>query len=429
MISLITLSALLVLLLVGTPIAFALAGSAILGIFLLTGNLSGLLGYLGTELYSAAASFTLTTIPMFILMAYFSSSSGLGEDLYNAGANLLSSVRGGLAIGTVFACCVFGAMSGSSVAASTVMAKIAMPNMRRLGYSESLASGTIAVGAVLNILIPPSVGMVIYGMITGSSIGKLLIAGVLPGVVLAIFLVILILVWVKLRPSDAPQNKKVNWSERLRSLLRIWPSVLVILLVMVLLYSGIMTPTEVGAAGALITALIGFCLGRLTWTSAVNACMATARATAMIFLILMGGIIFGHFMVLSQLPQHLIEHVAGMNINRWLVLSGIVVCYFVISMFMDELPLIIITLQVTFPLIVALKFDPIWYGVVTSMMVAMGLVFPPVGMSAFIVSATANVDLVKVYKGTSVLIVALVLTTLLLCFFPELALWLPSRMR
>jgi C4-dicarboxylate transporter, DctM subunit len=429
LISLIPLCILILLLLLGTPIAFALAGSGLAGIWLITGDINGVLGVLGTSMFSTVASFTLTTIPMFILMAYFSSSSGLGEDLYNAGAKLLSSVRGGLGIATVFACGIFGALSGSSVAASTVMAKIAMPNMRRFGYSESLASGTIAVGAVLDILIPPSVGMVIYGMMTETSIGKLLIAGIVPGIVLAIFLALVIVVWVTLRPADAPKTERATWGERMRSLGRIWPSLLIIVLVFGLLYSGIVTPTEVGAAGALLSAIIGFAMGRLTWAGALDACMATVRTTAMIFVILIGGMLFGHFMVLSRIPQQIIAAVGDMNLNRWLIIAGIVVCYFVISMFMDELPLIIITIQVTFPLIVSLKFDPIWYGVMTSMMVAMGLVFPPVGMSAFIVSATAKVDLVKVYKGTSVLIIAIIITTVLLCFFPWLATWLPGKMR
>jgi len=429
MISYLPLSVLIALLLIGAPIAFALAGSGILGIWLITGSLNGVLGLLGTTLFSTVASFTLTTIPMFILLAFFTSSTGLGEDLYNGGAKLLSSIRGGLAIATVLACGIFGAMAGSSVAASTVMAKIAMPNMRRFGYSESLASGTIAVGSVLSILIPPSVGMVIYGMLTETSIGKLLIAGVVPGILLGIVLALVIPIWVAVRPADAPDVEHVSWGERFRSMYRIWPSLLIIGLIFGLLYSGVVTPTEVGAVGALLSALVGFALRRLTLSGSLGACMATVRTTAMIFMILIGGMIVGQYMVLSGVPQRIIAIVTDMQINRWLVLTGIFVCYFAISMFMDELPLIIITLQVTFPLIVSLKFDPIWYGVVTTMMVAMGLVFPPVGMSAFIVSATANVNLMNVYKGTSVLIIAIVITTLLICFFPGLALWLPSQMR
>jgi tripartite ATP-independent transporter DctM subunit len=270
--------------------------------------------------------------------------------------------------------------------------------------------------------------MVIYGMLTETSIGKLLIAGVVPGIILGIILSLVILAWVAIRPSDAPAVEKVPWGERFRSLYRIWPSLLIIGLIFSLLYSGAVTPTEVGAVGALLSAIVGFALRRLTLAGSLGACLATVRTTAMIFMILIGGMIVGQYMVLSGVPQRIIAIVTDMNINRWLVIAGIFVCYFVISMFMDELPLIIITLQVTFPLIVSLKFDPIWYGVITTMMVAMGLVFPPVGMSAFIVSATANVNLMNVYKGTSVLIIAIVITTLLICFFPELALWLPSQM-
>ena len=420
--------AMLIALLLGVPIAFSLAGAGILGIYLVTGSWNTVLSNLALMPFGTVAQYLLSTIPMFVLMAYFSASSGLARDLYNAGANWLSHIRGGLGIATVFACGIFGAMSGASVAAASVMATIAYPEMRRHGYSEELAAGTVGIGATLDILIPPSVGMVIYGIATQTSIGKLLIAGVVPGIIVGIFLALAIFAWVYIRPQDAPRTQRVPWCQRLDSVRRIWPSLLLILIVLALLYTGIATPTEVGALGSFIAMIIGIALRRLTWAGAAEAVKLTMRTSAMIFIIIIGANIFGNYMALSQVPQKVVTIVADMNLNRWVVIAGIVVAYFVISMFMDEIPLLLLTLQLTFPLITALGFDPVWFGVLSMMMMAMGMVFPPVGIIAFVVSATAKVDLVKVYTGTSILMIALVITTILMMIFPDIALWLPSTM-
>ena len=416
-------------LLLGVPIAFSLATAGIIGIYLLGGDWNVILRILGTTPFGVTAEYVLTTIPMFILMAYFSAAGGLARDLFTAGAHWLSRIRGGLAIATVFACGIFGAMSGASLAAAAVMSSIAMPGMRRHGYSDELASGSIGIGSTLDILIPPSVGMVIYGIATQTSIGKLLIAGVVPGIILALLLTVAILVWVWVRPSHAPETYVVPARERWASLGRIWSSLLLIVLVVALLYMGVATPTEVGALGAFLAGLIGFVFGRLTWAGAFDALRQTIKTSALIFMILIGATVFGYYMAMSQIPQQVVAVVTDMNLNRWVVMVGIVVTYFVVSMFMDELPLLLLTLQLTFPLITALGFDPVWFGVMSMLMVAMGLVFPPVGMIAFVVSSSANVSLVKVYTGTSILMSALILTTALLMVFPQIALWLPNTMK
>jgi C4-dicarboxylate transporter DctM subunit len=416
-------------LLLGVPIAFSLAIAGIVGIYLLGGDWTVVLRILGTTPYGVAAEYVLTTIPMFILMAYFSASGGLARDLYTAGANWLSSVRGGLAIATVFACGIFGAMSGASLAAAAVMSSIAMPEMRRHGYSDQLAAGSIGIGSTLDILIPPSVGMVIYGITTQTSIGKLLIAGIVPALIVGAFLVVAILVWVRVRPSHAPETYVVIARERWASLRRIWSSLLLIALVMVLLYTGVATPTEVGALGAFLAGVIGVAFGRLTWAGAFEAIRQTIKISALIFMILIGATVFGYYMAMSKIPQQVVAVVTELNLNRWVVIVGIVIAYFVVSMFMDELPLLLLTLQLTFPLITALGFDPIWFGVMSMLMVSMGLVFPPVGMIAFVVSSTANVALMKVYTGTSILMIAIVLTTILIMVFPQIVLWLPNTMR
>jgi C4-dicarboxylate transporter, DctM subunit len=416
-------------LLLGVPIAFSLATAGIVGIYLLGGDWTVILRILGTTPFGVSAEYVLTTIPMFILMAYFSASGGLARDLFTAGAHWLSRIRGGLAIATVFACGIFGAMSGASLAAAAVMSSIAMPEMRRHGYSDELASGSIGIGSTLDILIPPSVGMVIYGISTQTSIGKLLIAGVVPGLIVAFFLTVAILVWVRVRPAHAPETYAVPARERWASLGRIWSSLLLIVLVVLLLYTGVATPTEVGALGAFLAGLIGVAFGRLTWAGALEALRQTIKTSALIFMILIGATVFGYYMAMSKIPQEVVAVVTELNLNRWVVIVGIVVTYFVVSMFMDELPLLLLTLQLTFPLITSLGFDPVWFGVMSMLMVAMGLVFPPVGMIAFVVSSSANVSLVKVYTGTSILMIALILTTILVMIFPQIALWLPNTMK
>ena len=419
----------LVALVLGVPIAFSLAVAGIVGIYLHTADWNVVLKMLGTTPFGAVGDYVLTTIPMFILMAYFSASGGLARDLFMAGAHWLSGLRGGLAIATVFAFGIFGAMSGASIAAAAVMSSIAMPEMRRHGYSDELAAGSIGIGATLDILIPPSVGMVIYGISTQTSIGKLLIAGVVPGFIVAALLVLAIMVWVRVSPSHAPETYRASAHERWASLVRIWPSLVLIVLVIALLYLGVATPTEVGALGAFLAGLIAAVMGRLTWMGAVDAIRQTIKTSALIFMILIGATLFGYYMAMSQIPQRVVSVVTAMELNRWVVMIGIVIAYFVVSMFMDELPLLLLTLQLTFPLIISLGFDPVWFGVVSMLMVAMGLVFPPVGMIAFVVSSSANVSLLKVYTGTSILMVALLLTTVLVMVFPQLVLWLPNTMR
>lgn len=420
---------LLVSMLLGLPIAFSLGAAGVLGIWMVSGDLASVLGLLKATPYRVVSDYTLTTIPMFILMAYFTSASGIARDLYEAASDWFSTLRGGLAIASVFASGIFGAMSGASLAAAAVMSKIAIPNMRRLGYSDALAAGAVGVGSTLDILIPPSVAMVIYGIATETSIGKLLVAGVVPALVAGVLLTLLIWVWVTLNPALAPPPNPVPWRVRWSSLSRVWPSLFIIGSVIVFLYAGVATPSELGALGALLSALVGALMGRLKWRDAFQAIVTTVRTTAMIFTIVIGAKFFAYYLTLSGLPQQLVASVLGLNMNRWLVISAICVGYFIFSMFMDEIPLLLLTLQLTFPLVKSLGFDPVWFGVVSMLLVSLGLVFPPVGMAAFVVSGTSGVDLVEVFRGTGVLMVALIVTLVLVMVFPQLALYLPATMR
>jgi len=419
----------IILLLLGVPIAFSLGWAGIIGILLTKWDLNYLIGIMGMVAYSTVASYILTAVPMFILMAFLASSGGLAEDLFKAASAWFGHMRGGLAIGTCLAVGIFGAMSGVSMAAATVMAQIALPQMRRIGYSDILSAGVVGVGATTDILIPPSVAMVVYGIMTDTSVGKLLLAGIVPGIIVLILLVFTILIWVTIRPQDAPRAQRTSWFERLRSLWRVWPSLFIILMVIVLLYAGICTPTEVGAIGAFLVGVTGIILGRLKWGSIVEAFKKTICVSAMIFMILVTTFIFSSFMTLSGVPQEIMAFVSTMQINRWVVIGCIVVGYFFISMFMDEIPLMMITLQLTFPLIISLNFDPIWFGVISALMIMMGLLFPPVGMIAFVVSAISKIELHRVYTGTTIMMISVVLTLILLFLWPEIVLWLPSTMR
>jgi C4-dicarboxylate transporter, DctM subunit len=419
----------IILLLIGFPIAFSLAGAGIFGILLSAGNLNTVMSVLGIVAYESVASYVLTTLPMFIVMAFLASSGGLADDLFNAASDWFGHLRGGLAIGTCIAVGIFGAMSGVALAAATVMTQVALPRMRRIGYSDILSAGVVGVGATTDALIPPSVGMVIYGVATETSIGKLLLAGTIPGIIVLIFLSAIILIWVAIRPQDAPSSPRVAFSKRWRSLWAIWPSLVLILMVIIFLYTGICTPTEVGALGGFLAALFGVLFGHLKWDGILQALKMTIQSTAMIFMILIGAFIFSSFMTLSGVPQKVMAFASALQVNRWFIMAGIVIVYFVTSMFMDELPLLLITLQLTFPLIVSLNFDPIWFGVMSILMVMMGLVFPPVGMIAFVVSAGSKIELHRVYIGTSILMIAIFLTIILICIWPGIVLWLPSTMK
>ena len=387
------------------------------------------IGILGMAPFSTVADYALTTIPMFILMAFFSASSGLARDLYTAGANWLSHIKGGLAVATVFACGIFGAMSGASVAAASVMSSIAMPEMRRHGYSEELAAGSIGIGATLDILIPPSVAMVIYGVATQTSIGKLLIAGVVPGHHCGHLPGFSYSCLGKSQSFPCPGDLSRIRCRTLGECKTDLAKPCVDLHGFNSSLHRYCHPNRSRCDWRLFVSSDRRCL----WPSPMGWCNRSPKGNhpyfAMIFMIIIGATIFGSYMALSRVPQQVVAVVAEMNLNRWVVIVGIVVAYFVVSMFMDEIPLLLLTLQLTFPLITNLGFDPIWFGVLSMMMVSMGLVFPPVGMIAFVVSATANVSLVKVYKGTSILMIAIVLTTILIMIFPQIVLWLPATMR
>ena len=415
------------LLLLGVPVGFAMALTGAVGLWTIIG-IEGVFSVLQTAPMGQSSEYILTTIPMFVLLGYVMSAAGITEDLYRAMANWLSWLMGGLGMATILASAVFGALSGASSAAAAGMAKIAIPNMREHGYSDKLSGSTVAVGSTLSVLIPPSIMMIVYGAITETSIGELLIAGLVPGILMALLVIASIFAWVSLQPSEAPKAFSVTWSERFRSLVPVWAPILLISVILLLLYSGVVTPTETGAVGALVATVLAFALRRITVREFLRAASDAAKTTTMLLIIIIGATIFGRYLTLTRIPQDAGDLVADLGVNRWVIMVGIMLAYFLLSMFMDELPLMLLTLPITFPLIVSLGFDPVWYGVMTMLLVAMGLVFPPVGIAAFIVAGTARIDVVDVFKGTFVLIIPIMVTAVLIMVFPSIALFLPSRL-
>ncbi len=415
-------------LIAGIPIAVALAGCGAFGIWWITGDLDKVIGIVSLVPYTSVADYGLTPLPMFMFMAFLTASAGFARELYAACMAWMSRIKGGLAMATVVACGVFGAMSGVSVASSSVMSQIAYPEMRRHGYSVEISAGSVGVGATVVLMIPPSISLVIYGIATQTSIGKLMIAGIIPAICTAIILMLCIVVWVRVQPSAAPATYRTSWNEKLTNLVSVWPCLLLISCIIFGLYSGVATPTECAALGAALAMIIGFAKRRLTVVSTVTSLKNMVRTACMIFLIMIGATMFGYYMTLSGIASDVVEWVIEGGYNRWVVMVGIIVAYFIISMFMDEIPLLLLTLPLTFPLITKLGFDPVWFGIMSCLMMAMGLVFPPVGLIAFVISATAKADLAKVFTGTGYLLIALIIMTVLLMFFPQLALWLPSQM-
>lgn len=417
----------IVLIAVGMPVAFAMGVSGAIGIFFM-GGFDSLMGILGTSPYRTAASYTLTTVPLFILMAEFIVKSEIVHEIFEAGYKWLGHLPGGVAIATVLADAGFGAMCGSSTAAAAAMSSVAIPQMKRLKYKDSLSGGVVAIAGTLAIMIPPSIVFIIYGSVTETSIGKLLIAGILPGILSALALALAIYVWVKIDPSVSPPQKAWSRSERMHSLKFVWPMFVLFGVVVGTIYTGVATPTESAAFGATVALLIGLAQGRLDREKIFAACLSTIKSTVMIFVLIIGAMIFGYYMTLTQMAQDFVRLIAAASVDRWLVMGGLVVLYIFLGCILDQIAILLLTLPITFPLVMSLGFDPIWFGVIITALAEIGLITPPVGLNCFIVSQVSKLPLEEVFKGASILLIAELIVMALLMGFPEIALWLPSMM-
>jgi C4-dicarboxylate transporter DctM subunit len=371
----------------------------------------------------------LAIIPMFILMGAFATASGMSRELFEASNTWLGHRRGGLAMATITACAGFAAINGSSVATAATMTNVALPEMRRAGYDAGLATGVIAAGGTLGIMIPPSVMFAIYGILTETDISRLLIAGIIPGLLGAVLYIVAVQAVGMWRPELMPRGKLVSWRGRLASLRPIWAVVLLFIFVMGGLYGGLFTATEGAAMGAGGAFLIGLARRRLTVASVMECLVESVRTSAAIFTIVIGAFLFGYFLVITQTAQNFSEFLLSLPLGPYGILAIILLMYILLGAVMDELAMVLLTVPIIFPVITGLGFDPIWFGVIIVMVVVLGMIMPPIGMNVFVINSIArDVPLQTIYKGVMPFIVVDLVRLVLLVTFPWLSLFLPSRM-
>ena len=421
--------ALFALMLLRVPVGIAMGLVGVTGFGYLNGNYWAALKLLAQSPMRTATSAEFAVIPLFLLMGALASSSGMSRELFRAANTFLGHLRGGLGIATIAACGAFAAICGSSVATAATFSQVAYPEMRRFGYPESFSTGVIAAGGTLGIMIPPSTVFAIYGLITQQDVGKLFIAGILPGILAVAMYMITITIIGYAKPGFLPQGQKTPWSEKFAALKDIWATLLLFAFVIGGLYGGLFTATEAAGAGAGGAFLIGLVRGKLSGRSILNALLETTRTTAAVFTILIGALLFGYFLTITQTPQKVTEFLTGLGIGPYGVLTLIMLMYLVLGCLMDALAMIILTVPIIFPVITQLGFDPIWFGVIIVMTVELGLIHPPVGMNIFVIkSVIEDAKISTIFYGVMPFILTDILRLVILIVFPAIALWLPSRM-
>ena len=413
----------------GMPIGFCMGVTGFLGEIVLFGW-QGSLTQLAMVPYASVASFTFCVVPLFMLMGELAWLSGLTEGAYNFAYKVLGRLPGGLAMSTIGASSIFAACTGSSLASAATFTKVALPSMREKGYDPGLATGSIAAGGTLGILIPPSNPMIVYSIITGASIGKLFIAGIVPGVLLTLMFMLAIYIVVKIKPSMGPAGERANFLDVLRESKSLWPAVVLIGTVLVGLWGGIFSASEAGAAGAVISLFI--VIGR-KWRSSprliVEGLRSTAKSTAMIFMIVIGAMIFGDFMTVSNLPALLVNFIKDYNLSALTVVFVLMCIYVILGALMDELAIMLITIPVIMPALTHLNIDPVWFGILFIINQQMGLILPPVGMVVFVMAGMIpDVPMYTIYKGIMPFAAAMFVCILVVMFFPQIAMWLPTHM-
>ncbi len=409
------------------PVAIAMGCVGYVGLTLTAGpDTSGFM--LGRTTFEAVFPYSLSIVPLFIMMGVFAGHAGLSQSLYNFVATLVGHFRGGLAMATIGGCAIFGAVSGSGIATTATMGRVALPEMRRHGYADSLACATIAAGGTLGVMIPPSILFVVYGLATEQSIGRLFLSGVLPGILGMLLYAGAVAFSVRRGSNAGPAGPRHAWTERLRGLADIWQIVVLFGLVLGGMYFGWFSPTEaaaVGAAGAIVLALLS---GRLDRKVIHDGVAETALTSGMIFMILIGAGIFNAFIESTGMTDELIALVNALELNRWWVMAVLMLTYIVLGALMDELSMILLTVGPVFQLITALQFDPIWFGVMLVTVCEIGMILPPVGINLFVIQGIARVPLMVVIRGIAPFAAMDIFRLFLLCVFPWLATWLPSRM-
>jgi len=375
-------------------------------------------------------TYDLSIIPLFILMGALASRSGLSQELYDAFNAWLGGFRGGLALATVGACGAFAAICGSSVATAATMSKVALPEMKKYRYSDSMATGSVAAGGIIGILIPPSVILVLYGLLTESSIGDLFIAGFLPGILTIVVFMIVISIVTRLHPESGPAGEKSTWKQKLNATLRTWAITALFATVIGGIYFGVFTPTEAAGVGAFGALFIAFSRKRLNREMMKETLLETGQTSAMIFTILIGAITLNNLVIFSGLANALADFVSGLDMSPATVMLIILLMYLIMGCFLDALAMILLTVPIFYPIVLDLGYDPIWFGIIVVMVVELGLITPPIGMNVFVIKGMVqSVPLVSIYKGVLPFVIGQVVLIIAVFLVPEIALWLPETAR
>ena len=418
--------ALVALLVCSMPVAIAMGVVGVVGYAAVISGKAAL-SMLSADLFDTFSNYNLTVIPLFVFMGQVAFHAGISRRLFAAANSWLSTLKGGLAMATVGACALFGAICGSGPATAATMALVALPEMKRFKYDDALASGTVAAGGTLGMLIPPSVVFIVYGILTEQSIGKLFISGVIPGIVLSVLFCLVIAVQCRLNPRLAPPTVRVPWRDRWIALLGVTETLVLFLFVMGGMFAGWFTPTEgaaVGAAGSVLVAAAGRnCSWKMLW----QAGHETIRTSCMVLVIVAGATMFGHFLAITGLPTGFAAWLTALPVPPWVIVFMIIAFYLIAGCFVDALALILLTIPIFYPVIRQLGYDPIWFGVLIVLVTQMGVITPPVGVCAYVVSGIdRSIPLPTVFRGAIPFLLALVIMCGLLMVFPQLATWLPG---
>jgi len=412
----------------GMPVGLAMAVAGATGLYAI-GGLPMVLGILETSPLSSANSYELITIPMFLLMAEFVILSGVADSLFRSAAAWVGRVPGGLGMATALAGAGFGAISGSSTAAAATLSATTIPSMLKQGYEPKIASGVVAISGTLAMLIPPSIALVLYGIIADVSIGQLLVGGVIPGILVTLLIMGTVYFLVIMDRSRAPRGRAYTMAEKFRSLRVVWPMLFLFLAVTGLIYTGVSTPTEASGIGAFGAFLLALKSGEVTRKTLYTALTRSAHTSCMIVLIILGAHIFGYFFTLTQSTQEIVRWVSELDTSRYLIMAMILFGYVVLGCVMDQIAILILTVPIVLPLVLSLGFDPIWFGVVVVITAEVGMVTPPVGLNAFVVARYTGRPLSEIFMGVMPHVIAHILIIGAFVAFPQLVLWLPSTMR
>lgn len=431
-IGLVSFPALLILIFIRVPIGLAMFLVGLVGLYFVTGSLNLPLGRMKSETFSTFSSYSLSIVPIFLLMGHFATLGGMSTALFKAAESFLGHRRGGVAMAAIGACAGFGAICGSSLATAATMSRVALPELRKYGYSGGFSTATLAAGGTLGILIPPSVVLVIYAILTEQNIAKLFLAAFIPGILAALGYMLAISIYVRLHPDAAGTKPAISYLERFKALFDVWPVLMVFSLVVGGIYNGWFTPTEGAAVGAAGTGLIAFLNRGLNWDTLVESFLVTAKSTAMIFFIILGAGFYNGFLALSQVPQEISNFVVSQGLSPWMVLTLVLLFYLILGCLMDSLSMILLTVPIFFPVIVGLDFGmsqeqiAIWFGILVLIVVEVGLITPPVGMNLFVINAMDRMTpMVETYKVVMYFVASDIIRVVLLVTFPIITLfWL-----